>query len=169
MKKKIIIISIFILCFSFILNGCSGGGSNSVDKEQVRTEVGNFINNMATSEESPEAEIDKIQENISSEAHISVIENGNITYLTKEEYIDLTATFYSDGYKVISYSLDNMLITVNSSTKATANFRFSQTIANPDNEIYTEELVKTVVEKQAGNWIIIEYVSTIKEYQEYLL
>jgi len=173
-KKKTWLLLIIIVTMGLILSGCGGGGGGGEDisttpaeKEQVRTEVSSFIDYIAVSEDTAEAEIDKIQDNVASDAEIVISDvNGQTMSLTKDEYITISAALYSDGYQVESYKIENMVITVNSAVSASANFKLLQTTINSTDEIYTEVLVKLGVVKQSGSWVVNEYRTGTQVYQE---
>lgn len=162
MYKKITITIILVVLMGIVLAGCGGGDSgesnlNSVEKEEVRTDVRSFVYDFSEYENTAEKEIEKLQKHISSNAEITYVdENGKVYYFNKEEYIDLAASLYSMGYYNDSNQIENLIITVNSFSNANVNFKLTSIWMDGENTIEASSLIKAVLVKQSGTWVIVE-------------
>lgn len=160
MYKKFTIIIILIVSMGLFLTGCGSSGGDtltSVEKEEIRVEIRSLIYDFSENEDTAEKEIEKMQNRISSNAEITVIdEYGDVYPLTKEEYIDMVASVYSMGYEVVSSQIDNLIITVNSSSRVNSNFKVTSVWSDGQDTIEGSALIKVILEKQGGKWIIVE-------------
>ena len=60
------------------------------------------------------------------------------------------------GYYNDSNQIENLVITVNSFSNANANFKITSIWVDGENIIETSALIKAILEKQSGKWVIVE-------------
>lgn len=161
-NKKIVVFSVLLILLFPMLSACGGGSGESnltfVEKEEIRMDVRDYLNYLGRSEATAEQEIDKLQNNLSSNAKITYIDQDGYVYeFTKNEYIELTALSYAAGYEVISSKIGEPLIVVNSRTKVNASFMATETITN-GRETITETAAFTAdLIRNNNSWIVVNY------------
>jgi len=161
-NKKIMFFLILLISLFPMLSACGGGSGEtnltSVEKEEIRMDVQDYLNYLGRSEATAEQEIDKLQDNLSSNAKITYTDQYGYVYeFTKNEYIELTALSYAAGYEVISSKIGETVIVVHSQTKVNANFMVTETIANGQETITETAALTADLTRNNNSWIVVNY------------
>lgn len=166
-KKKLIFSLFLVFIMSLVLTGCGGGGSsdetlNEIEKEEIRMEINNVINDFDTTDTTPQEEINKVDGILTSDAIIEVYMSDGTEYeWDKQKYLDYLAQFFAQGYEIVSQKIDETTKTINvvSSDEAKATFKITYEYTLNNITEVTSEVNTYYFVKINGNWYVKRIIS----------
>ncbi len=166
-KKKLIFSLFLVFIMSLVLTGCGGGGSsdetlNEVEKEEIRMEINNVINDFDTTDTTVQESINKVDAILTADAVIEVsLLDGTHDEFNKNDYLIKLSESYATVDEIISQIIDDNTKSINvlSPSEATVTFKITTTFIEDGTTYQISEVDTYYFVKINSQWYVNKVVA----------